>query len=104
MRVGDGVGALVLWSDVLARPLGIADEEALLRSKPVAIGESLALGLVLPGHPRQDKASEIGDVLALGQLGVDLDVIDDGVLRVLVNDALRAVGEGLGVLFGPPVL
>ena len=48
-------------------------------------------------------AAEVGDVLARGELAVDLDVVDDRVLRVLVGDALRALLEALGVLLRPPV-
>ena len=57
----------------------------------------------MPGHPRKYQATEVGQVFAFGQLGVDLDVVDDDILRVLIDYALGPIGEIFRVVLGPPV-
>ena len=49
-------------------------------------------------------AAQIRDVLAQGQLAVDLDVVHHGVLRVLIDHAVGALFEFLGIRLGPPVV
>ena len=66
--------------------------------------ERLAGDRLLPRLPGEDRPAEIGDVLAQRQLAVDLEVVDDRVLRVLVGHALRTRDELLRVLLRPPVL
>ena len=104
MRIGEGPRAQILRAVALAGPLRVADEEALLGREAVAALGSGAGRLGFPGEPREHEAAQVGDVLAFGQLAVDLDVVDDGVPRVLVDDALRAVVELPRVLLRPPVL
>src|SRR5271166_1366309 len=104
VRIGDGAGAQVLRTIVLAGPLGEADEEALVRSQTVAVGELLVLVGFFPRNVGQNRAAEIGDVFTLGQLRVDVDVVHYNVLAVLVHDTVRVLHELLGVLRGPPVL
>ena len=89
---------------VFASPLREADEEALLGCETVLRRQRLVRGFRLPRQPREHFAAQVRDVLAVGELAVDLDVVDDRVRRELVDDALRAFLEGLGVLLGPPVL
>ena len=71
-------------------------------------GHSLLLFLAggggFPCHPGQDGAADVGHVFALGQLAVDVDVVDDDIAGVLIDDALGAVSEFLGILLGPPIL
>src|SRR6185437_14131051 len=101
--VGLGMQAQVLRALVLAGPLRIAHEEALLGREAVAPGQRLVRALHTPGHVSQDQAAEIGDVLTQGETAVDVDVVNDHVFRVLVDDALGAFVELLGVLIAPPV-
>ena len=63
----------------------------------------LALGRVLPCDVGEYRSAEIGDVFAFRELRVDVNVIDHDVLRVLIDHAIGALGELLGVLLGPPV-
>ena len=48
-------------------------------------------------------AAEIGNVFAFRQLAVDLHIVNDRVVRILIHDALGALGEFLRILLGPPV-
>ena len=108
MRVRHRADAQVFRTIVFASPLCVADEESLLRREAVAHRLLRFLRhrghLGLPCHPAQDQAAQVGDVLAQRELAVDLDVVDDRVLRVLVDDALRALFERLRILLRPPVL
>ena len=68
--------------------------------KPSRVGQGLAGGLLLPGDVGEEGAADVGYVLAAGEFGVDVDVVDDDVLRVLVADAVDAIFEVLGVGVG----
>ena len=59
---------------------------------------------VFPGYVRQQGAAEVGDVFAGRQLRIDLDVIDDCVLRILITHALHSLLELLRILRRPPIL
>src|SRR5215471_6919890 len=102
MRVGDGADAKIFRTLILARPLRVTDEEALVGREAVAIGEMLALGRLLPRHVADNQSTQVGHVFALGELAVDLDVVHDGVLGVLIDHALRALLKLFRVFFGPP--
>src|SRR5262249_25539836 len=88
--IRDGVSTQVFRTLVLARPLPVADKETLIGRKAIAIFQLLAFGLHLPGHVSQYEAAEISHIFAFSQLAVDLNVVDDCVLRILVNNALGA--------------
>src|ERR1700681_1082097 len=105
-RVGFGlrVQPKVLGTVILAGPLRVADKESLLRCQSVTFFKGLAGGLRSPSHMCQDQAAEIRDVLAERQSTIDVYVVDDYVLRVLINDALCPFGELLCVGVAPPVL
>ncbi len=102
--VGEGVDAEVFGAVVLAGPLGHADPVALVGGEAVAGGEGLAGCLFLPGDVGEEGAADVGYVFSAGEFGVDVDVVDDDVGRVLVADAVDAVFEVFGVGWGPPVL
>ena len=53
--------------------------------------------MLLPGDVGEEGAAEVGNILSAGELGVDVDVVDDDVLGVLVADAVDAVFEAFGV-------
>ena len=59
--------------------------------------------VLLPCKICEKRAAEIGEILSVGELTVDLDVVDDRVAGVLVDDALGALLELLAVGVGPPV-
>jgi hypothetical protein len=103
VRVGRRLQPEVFRALVLARPLRKTDEEPLLGSEAVPRLERHALRGFLPGGPGEDRAPEVGDVLARRQFSVDLDVVDDDIARVLIADAVRALLELLPVLLRPPV-
>jgi hypothetical protein len=85
-------------------PLGKADEETLLGGEASDGLELFSGGGGFPGAVGEDQAAQIGDVLAEREFAVDLDLVNDGVLRILIGDAGGALDEFAGVLFGPPVL
>ena len=103
MRIGDRGYSRVFRTRIFTGPLSIADEETLIGSEAVLRFELLPVGLGLPRDVRKQQAAEVGDVFAAGQFGVDLDVVDDHVLRVLLTLAVDAVFKTLGVGGRPPV-
>ena len=84
MRVHCGAHPLGLVARLATPALPVAHKESLLRGEPVERLQGLSLGVDLPRHVSQDQPAEIGDILAQRQLAVDLDVVNDGVSRILV--------------------
>src|SRR5258706_12215287 len=76
VRVGDGVDTEVFGTLVLAGPLRHADKEALVWREAVGVRQLLALGLLLPCDVGEQGSAQVGHILAAGQLGVDMDVVD----------------------------
>src|ERR1700682_2229522 len=103
MRIDRGPQALVLLAFIRAPALTIADEESLLWSKFVNRLQLLSLGVVLPRHVSEDQAAHVGDILTQRQFAVDLDVVNDGIRRVLLGDARGPLHKLLPILRGPPV-
>ncbi len=64
----------------------------------------LPLHVVFPGDIGQQRAAEIGNIFAQRKAAIDLDVIDDGVLRILVPNTSHALFELLRIGIGPPIL
>src|SRR5215472_12801393 len=101
--IGDGAYTQILRTLVLTGPLRVADEEPLVGRKAVAFIQMLIFGSGFPRCVRQDQPAQVCDVLALGELAVDLDVVDDDVLGILIDHALAALLELLGIVLAPPV-
>src|ERR1700683_2702852 len=97
VRVGDGVDALILRALVFARPLRHANEVALVGREAVFVLEMQAGGLFLPGLVAHQRAAEVGNVFAAGELRVDVNIVDNDVRRVLVAQAVDAVLKAFGV-------
>src|ERR1700721_2627216 len=93
MRVGEGIETAVLRTLVFAGPLGIADEEALVRGEPVNGLEVLVLRGVFPGDIGEERAAEVGYIFAAGELGVDVNVVNDDVGGKLLTLAIAPVFE-----------
>src|SRR5205823_1405720 len=93
-----------LRSDVLAPDLAPAEKDALFRRKAVEGLRRLAGGARQIGHQRDAQAAVVRGVLPERQLAVQLDVVDRGEARILVDEALRAILERLRVGRRPPVL
>src|SRR5271156_2308333 len=104
MRVGDSGDAQVLGPLVLTGPLRVSDKETLVGGEAVLRQQVLPACLFLPRDVGEKRSAEVGYVLAAGQLGVDVDVVDDDVPRVLLALAVDAILEGFCVLGCPPVL
>ena len=68
-----------------APALAVADEETLIGSEAFDRLELLTLGVVLPRQVGEQQAAQVGNIFAQRQLAVDLDVVDDGVCRILVE-------------------
>ena len=87
--------------------LGVRDEEHLLRGELLQAGQGglgpLALHAPHVGAERLTDAAVVGDVLSLRHLAVEVgvllpedgDELGDGVVAVLVDEALGLDGEGL---------
>src|SRR5438874_11638621 len=103
MWIGDGVHALVLRTLVAERPLRHADEVALIGGEALNRFQVFAFGRILPGDIAENSTAEIGHVFALSELAVDLDVVNDGVLRVLIDNAAGTLFELLGIFRSPPI-
>ncbi len=105
MRVGDGAQPEESSGRTFfARPLRVADEEALIGCQAVFWLKILPGRLHLPGDIGEQRTSKVGHIFAAGQLRVDVNVIDDYVFGVLIALAGNALLEAFGVLRSPPVL
>src|SRR5260221_7194620 len=104
MWIRDGVRALALRTLVAASPLRHADKEALVWREAFHRFQILAFGRIFPRDIRQKSSTQVRDILAQRQLAVDLDIVHDGVLRILIGNTLGAFFEFCRVLLGPPIL
>src|SRR5258708_21647851 len=104
MWSGDGVRSLAFRTLVAASPLRHADKEALVWSEAFDRFQVLPLRRILPGDIGQKRSTQVRDVFAQRQLTVDLDIVHDGVLRILIGNTLGAYFEFCRVFLGPPVL
>ncbi len=104
MRIGYGIHALVFVALAAARPLRHADEETLIGCETIGRIQLLATRRISPRDIGQQGTAQVGHILAQRELRIDLDVVDHGVVRILIGNALRALLKLLGIVFGPPVL
>src|SRR6202050_5350528 len=86
--IGYRVHPLILGAIIFASPLRQADEKALIGREPVTVFQGHILGGVLPGDVGQNRSAKVGNVLAFGQLRIDVDIVNDDVLSILVHDAV----------------
>ena len=103
MWIGYRVHPLILGAIIFASPLRQADEKTLIGRESVTVFQCHIFGGILPGDVGQNRSAKVGNVLAFGQLRIDVDVVNDDVLRILVHDAVGVFHELIGVFLGPPV-
>src|SRR5262249_43974460 len=88
MRIRDCEEAQIFRTLVRTRPLSKPDKEALAGSQAINRGQGLIRLCVLPCDISEDLAAKIGDVFTQREFAVDVDIIDDDILRVLILNAL----------------
>ena len=103
VRIGDGADTEIFRAVILAGPLRIADEEALVGSEAVFRFQAHSGRLLFPSEVGEEGATEVCNVFAAGEFGVDVDVVDDDVVRVLIALAVDAIFKAPGVGWCPPV-
>ena len=103
MRICGGLQAFHLWSQIGTPNSRKAQEEALLRSKPIDLGNLLSHKELLQSHVGQMQAAVIGDVLALGEFAVLLHLAVGYKVAVLVFNALGMSVVRGAIFLTPPV-
>ena len=103
MRNDGGAEPLVFFAFIAAPALPVGHEETLRRRETFDWAQLLAGCVLLPRKISEERAAQVGEVLAVCEFAVDLYVVDDGVARVLVDDTSGALFELFAIGIGPPV-
>src|SRR5271157_1770407 len=103
MRIHGSPHALGFVASLAAPTLPVADKESLIGREIVEGLQGLGLRVFLPRQVCEDQSPKIGDVLTQRQRAVDLNVVDDGVRRILIRNARSALFKFLRILRSPPI-
>src|SRR5215469_8164108 len=102
MRISEGAYPQFLRALIFTRPLCKADEETLVRRKPIYRLQVFGFGCVFPRDISQNFSAQIRHVFTQCEPAVDMDVIYNYILRVLVRNTFGPFFKLLPVIFGPP--
>ena len=87
----------------LSGQLRIAHEEGLLRRYSVTWGRNIFGDFGFPCRPVENQSARVSHVFAGRNFAGDFDVINNAVLRILIDNALRASRKFVRIFFRPPV-
>src|ERR1700678_712480 len=103
MWIDGGTQPFSFVARVRTPALPISDEETLLRRESFERFEGLILLILLPRHVSQNHSAQMGDIFTQRQFSVELNVIQNYILRILIRDATGALVKCFGVVRSPPV-
>src|SRR5690606_14045640 len=103
VRIGGDAHLQLLGGEVPAPDGGPVGEEALVAGQAVDHRILGALGGALHGVVGGGQAAQVGDVLAEGELAVDVQARGRLVAVELLHQLVGAGQEALGIGVGPPV-
>src|SRR5271156_1002793 len=103
MRIDGGTEPFGFVARIRTPALPVSDEETLLRRESFERFEGLSLRILLPRHVSQNHSAQIGDIFAERQFSVDLNLVQNYILRILIRDATGALLKRFGIVRRPPV-